>query len=91
MPIPICNRNQGNIYRAAAETREAAAEIQRTKLALRDQLAETFRRYKSTKIQVEELKAEILPDAEESLEMANGAYRAGQRDGSYEGRTMPPP
>jgi cobalt-zinc-cadmium efflux system outer membrane protein len=78
MPIPVINRNQGNIYRAAAETREAAGEIQRTKLALRDQLAETFRRYQTSKIQVQELKAEILPDAEENLQIANTAYRAAE-------------
>ncbi|MES2794145.1 MAG: TolC family protein [Planctomycetota bacterium] len=78
MPIPVINRNQGNISRAAAETREAAAEIQRTKLALRDQLAETFRRYETSKVQVQELKSDILPDAEENLQIANTAYRAAE-------------
>ncbi len=78
MPIPVINRNQGNIYRAAAETREAASEIQRTKLALRDQLSETFRRYETAKIQVQELKSEILPDAEENLKITNTAYRSSE-------------
>lgn len=78
MPIPVSNRNQGNIYRAAAETREAASEIHRTKLALRDQLAETFRRYETAKIQVEELKGEVLPDAEENLQITNTAYRSSE-------------
>ncbi len=78
MPIPLINRNQGNIYRAAAETREATSEIERTRLALRDLLAESFRRYHVARAQVEELRAEILPDAEESLKLAIASYRSGE-------------
>lgn len=76
MPIPVLNRNQGNIARAAAQTHEAAAEIERTELALRDQLSEAFRRYETAKAQVEELDASIVPDAKENLELAVTAYRA---------------
>ncbi len=78
MPIPVINRNQGNIFRAAAETREAASEIERTRLALRDQLAETFRRYQAARAQVEELQTDILPDAEENMDLALVAYRAAE-------------
>ena len=78
MPIPLINRNQGNIYRAAAETREAVAEIERTRLALRDQLAEAFRRFEVARAQVEELRADILPDADESLQLAVTSYRSGE-------------
>jgi outer membrane protein, heavy metal efflux system len=78
MPIPVINRNQGNIFRAAAETREAVSEIKRTQLALRDQLAESFRRYQSARAQVEELQRDILPDAEENLRLSIEAYRASE-------------
>ena len=74
VPFPVFNRNQGNIYRAAAETREAASEIRRTELALHDQLAETFRRYESAKAIVTQLDSDILPDAEESLKLTLAAY-----------------
>ena len=76
MPIPVINRNQGNISRAAAQTHEAAAEIERTELALRDQLAEAFRRFETAKSQVEELEASIVPDAKENLELSIVAYKA---------------
>jgi len=78
MPVPVINRNQGNIFRAAAETREATAEVQRTELALRDQLAETFWRYTTAKASAEQIHTSILPDAEESLTITITAYRAGE-------------
>lgn len=78
MPIPVFNRNQGNISRAAAQTHESAAEVQRTELALRDQLAEAFRRYETAKAQVQDLEASILPDSKESLELAVAAYKASE-------------
>lgn len=78
MPIPFVNRNQGNIARAAAETHESVAEVQRTELALRDQMVEVFRRYDTAKNQVEELKTRILPDAAENLDQTNKAYKAAE-------------
>ena len=78
MPIPVYNRNQGNISRAAAQTHESAAEVQRTELALKDQLAEAFRRYETAKAQVQELEASILPDAQESLELSIASYKASE-------------
>jgi len=78
MPIPVRNRNQGNIQRAAAETREAAAEISRTELALRDQLAETFKRYQSAKAGIEVLHVDVIPDAEEVLKLTITSYEAGE-------------
>ena len=40
VPVPIFNRNQGNIFHAQADIREACQEVERTKLALRDTLAD---------------------------------------------------
>lgn len=78
MPVPIVNRNQGNVFRAAAETRESAAEIRRTELALYDQLAATFRRYESAKKNAEQIREGILPDAEEALQLAVETYQGGE-------------
>lgn len=78
VPLPIFNRNQGNIDRARADIREAQAELRRAQLALRDQLAEVFQRYETAKSQVLELRDEILPDAEESLKLTTAGYRAGE-------------
>ena len=78
VPLPIFNRNQGNIDHARADIREACAELRRAQLALRDQLAEVFQRYEAAKTQVLELRDEILPDAQESLKLTTAGYSAGE-------------
>ena len=78
VPVPIFNRNQGNIFHAQADIREACQEVERTKLALRDTLAEAFQRYETAKTQVETLRDEILPDAKESLEVTIAGYKSGE-------------
>ena len=78
VPLPIFNRNQGNIDHARADVREAQAEVRRAQLALRDQLADVFQRYETAKTQVLELRDEILPDAEESLKLTTAGYRSGE-------------
>lgn len=78
IPVPVFNRNQGNIAHAAADIREALAEVRRTELALRDLLADAFRRYETAQAQVEELRNEILPDAEENVDLTTTGYKAGE-------------
>lgn len=78
VPVPVFNRNQGNIYHAQADLREACREVDRTKLALRDTLAEAFQRYETAKAGVESLRDEILPDAKENLEVTIAGYKSGE-------------
>jgi cobalt-zinc-cadmium efflux system outer membrane protein len=78
IPVPFFNRNQGNIAHAVADIHEALAEVRRTELALRDILADAFRRYETAKAQVEELRDEILPDAEENVQLTTTGYKAGE-------------
>lgn len=78
VPIPLFNRNQGNIQRAQAEVRQACAEVERVRLVLRDQLIESFRRYKTARDQVTSLHDEILPDAEETLSLTTQGYKQGE-------------
>jgi len=78
VPLPIFNRNQGNILHAQADIREACQEVERTKLALRDSLAEAFQRYETAREQVKSLRDEILPDAEESLKLSLVGYESGE-------------
>jgi len=78
VPLPIFNRNQGNIAHAMADVHEAVAEVRRTELALRDLLADGFRRYETARAQVEELRDEVLPDAAENVELTGAGYKAGE-------------
>lgn len=78
LPVPLFNRNQGNIEKSTADIRADQAEICRVQLVLSDQLAESFRRYKTSRVQVERLGSRILPDAEENLKLSKQSYGAGE-------------
>lgn len=78
VPFPIFNRNQGNIDKAFADIRTDQAEIDRVRLVLRDQLAESFRRYKTSLRQAERLQQGILPNTEENLALVTHLHSAGE-------------
>jgi cobalt-zinc-cadmium efflux system outer membrane protein len=78
MPLPIYNRNQGNIDKSSADIIAAQAEISRVQLVLRDQLADSFRRYQTSLRQTERLRDVILPSAKENLELTQQVYAAGE-------------
>jgi cobalt-zinc-cadmium efflux system outer membrane protein len=52
-------------------------EISRVQLVLRDQLADSFRRYQTSRRQTERLKQTIVPSSEESLKLAMQLHSAG--------------
>ena len=66
IPIPVFNRNQGNIRAAQAELVRASAETQRVELALRDRLAAALERYQSARQRVEKYR-DIVSNAEATL------------------------
>ena len=78
VPVPIFNRNKGNIYRAHAEIRQADSEVERVRLVLRDLLTEAFRRYRTARDQVTSLRDEILPDAKETVQLTSDGYSQGE-------------
>jgi outer membrane protein, heavy metal efflux system len=75
MPMPIFNRNQGNIRRAEAELMVAQNEVQRIQLELQQRLATVFEQYTTARYKVEKYSRDILPSAQESLDLANKGYR----------------
>ncbi|MBS0262414.1 MAG: TolC family protein [Planctomycetes bacterium] len=79
LPVPIFNRNQGNIQRAEADICAAEAEISRTRLVLRDLLADSFKRYQTSRHQALGYRDKILPNAEKSMEIASFGYKSGER------------
>lgn len=77
-PLPLYNRNQGNIREANAGLVAATAEVGRVELALQEQLALVFERYGRAQNQVEKYSKEILPSAKRSLELVNLGYQSGE-------------
>lgn len=78
--LPVFNRNQGNIRRAQAEVAAARADAQRADLELRQRLAVAFEQYQNARFQVERYAAQILPNAQTSLDLVTRGYRQGQID-----------
>jgi outer membrane protein, heavy metal efflux system len=78
VPIPVYNRNQGNIRRAEAELTAAQQEVMRVRLALQQRLAVVFEQYATARQQVEKYNRDILPNAGESLKLVSSGYRQGE-------------
>jgi cobalt-zinc-cadmium efflux system outer membrane protein len=78
VPLPIYNRNQGNIRKAEAELTAAHQEVARLRLSLQQQLAAVFEQYATARQQVESYSSNILPNATESLKLVSAGYRQGE-------------
>jgi outer membrane protein TolC len=80
MPIPVFNRNQGNIVNAQGILRQAQWEYDRLRLAVTDQLSISFRSYLTLRTQAERLRKEVLPRAKENLDLTIQANKPGRFD-----------
>jgi cobalt-zinc-cadmium efflux system outer membrane protein len=78
IPIPVFNRNQGNIWAAEAKWAAACKEVKRLELDLQDRLAVAYRRYASARQQVERYSQRMVRRAEQSLELVTDGYEKGQ-------------
>ncbi len=76
LPIPIHNRNQGNILKAQSALVHAGREFERIELDLRNRLAAAVERYSNASAEIVRYKSSILPDAKESLKLLSDAYQA---------------
>jgi cobalt-zinc-cadmium efflux system outer membrane protein len=80
IPIPIFNRNQGNISKAQAEWIAANNDVKRIELDLQQRLAVAYRRYANARQQANRYLARILPRARRSLNLVKEGYDEGQVD-----------
>jgi cobalt-zinc-cadmium efflux system outer membrane protein len=79
-PIPVFKRNQGNLSAARAEYCRAVQEARRIDNAIRARLAVTSGEYARAAEALEMYRGELLPAAQETLNLAETAYRAGEQD-----------
>jgi cobalt-zinc-cadmium efflux system outer membrane protein len=79
-PIPIWDRNQGNIRAANASIRQAVAQVSSVRNEITRQVAEALGRYRTAQATVELYERDILPDANKSLELGRAVMRAGELD-----------
>lgn len=80
LPLPVHNKNQGNIQAAHAEYCEATQNVERIRMSIRRDLARVMREYQVAEVTVRQYEETILPKAEEALELMQGARDAGEFD-----------
>lgn len=77
-PLPLFNRNQGNIRSAEAQWLAATKERERIELGLQDRLAVAYRRYVNAIQQTQRYRDRMIPMAEKSLKLVTDGYEKGQ-------------
>jgi len=78
VPLPLWNKNQGNIHAARAQVNEAASQVGRVQNDLVNRLATSFVLYTSARERSERYRSTILPRAERTLKLSQAAYQGGQ-------------
>lgn len=77
-PLPVANRNQGNIERARSEVVKSDSDVQARRLALRNTLFESLESMINAYQSVENFNSSILPAAEKAYTLSRQAYGAGK-------------
>ncbi len=78
IPIPLFNRNQGNVRAAKAELARAAQDIRGVENDLTRRLAAAFGNYNSARKQAERYRTTLLPRAEKAYELSRKAFQGGE-------------
>ncbi|MDO4570102.1 MAG: TolC family protein [Planctomycetia bacterium] len=78
IPLRIRDRNQGNIAAARSEIVAAQKDYERTLLEVRQRLADTYNNFKKAAEDVTHYRTYLLPQARESLELAQKGYQQGE-------------
>ncbi len=82
VPLPIFDRNQGNITSAEGRLRSAAEQLRVVRNGLATQLADAFERFQSSRVQAEFFREQILPDLGRAY---RGVYERHQQESSEVG------
>lgn len=77
-PLPMNNKNEGNISAAYAKYCQATHEVKRIELAIKSRLAQVSQEYDSSKVAVLKYEKVILPKAQQTLNLSEEAYKAGE-------------
>lgn len=78
VPIPVWNKNQGNILAAKAQVSEAVNQVGRVQNDLVNRLATAFSNYAAARKRAERYKTAILPKAQRTYDLSRKAYQGGQ-------------
>lgn len=77
-PLPIYNRNRGNISAAQAEWIAATHETRRIELQLQRALADVFQQYSTNRTRALRYNSAILPASREALDLSRDLFNQGE-------------
>lgn len=80
MPVPVWNRNQGNIRAAQAELGMAIQTVGQTENELAARVAAAYQTYASARERAAVYQKELIPRAEETYRLSLTAFKGGQFD-----------
>ena len=78
LPIPVLNRNQGNIAKVQHEIARTSATRQAERIDLTTSLNSNWQELQNAYNQARTLKISIIPSAEKAFTLARQGYRAGK-------------
>lgn len=80
MPLPLFDRNQGNLAAALAREDQARDELAATRIRLASEAAQAFERLDAARWEAETLAREALPGADQALAAATKGFELGKFD-----------
>lgn len=78
IPLPVLNRNQGNVAKATAEVVQAQSDSEQAELMLQQELAQNWQHWQASYSETERLKSKLLPAAENAFKLARAGYEKGK-------------
>ena len=78
IPIPVFDRNQGNVQEAASRTFKAEDELIAVKNRIQTNLATQYERLNAARQATLSLQSDILPNAQSAFDAANRGFSLGK-------------
>lgn len=78
LPLPLFDRNQGNLYAALRQADKAADEYRATQVRLANALQQATRQLSVSRTSADSLKGTVLPAAQQAYEAATRGFEAGK-------------
>lgn len=78
IPLPVFDRNQGNLLEAMRRTDKARDELTATEFHLSGELAQTHERLVSSRREVETLRQDIMPGAQSAFDASARGFELGK-------------
>ena len=77
-PLPVFNRNQGEILRAQRELDQGAARIRALEQSLKTEMTNAYEQYQTSKNLLEGIERNMLEQSREVLKITEYSYRRGE-------------